>query len=556
MTVRLARTAGALSCALALCLSSLLAPLPAAAGSLDVWAITGARIVPVSGPPIEKGTIVMRDGLIESVGAAVAIPADARTIDGTGMTVYPGLIDAFTVFEPEQQPDGPPQGGRGPQAQRAPDRDNPPGVTPMRDALDFVRPDSRMESYRASGFTSVLAVPKGGIFRGRSALVNTAGPNAPAMAVKAPVALHAAFETQGGFTEYPGSLMGVIAVIRQKLLDAGRYREVQDRYAASPLGIRREPPNRDLEGLVPALRRALPTVFEANRDAEILRSVKLIDEFKLAGIVAGGRESWKSASELKARNIAVLLSANFPEAPTDLDPETRETLRAVRDRLDAPACAAKLDAAGVRFAFQSGGIRQPKQFLANVGKAVTAGLPADAALRALTLSPAEILGVADRLGSIEPGKIANVVVTSGDLFNDKTKVRFTFVDGIRFEFKEEAPSAKAGDAAATVDVTGSWDIEVNTPEGTQKATLDASQKGSELTGTFTTTMFGAADLKNGSVSGNKVSFSFALDVGGNSLEISLSGTVDGDTMKGTATVAGQGTVDFSGTRKPKGGSNQ
>lgn len=235
----------------------------------------------------------------------------------------------------------------------------------------------------------------------------------------------------------------------------------------------------------------------------------------------------------------------------DLDPETREELKDVRDRLEAPACAAKLAKAGVRFAFQSGGIRSPKQMLTNAAKAIKAGLPADAALRALTLSPAEIFGVSNQLGSLEPGKIANLVVTSGDLFDEKTKVRFTFVDGERFEYKDE-PAPMPAESAA-VDVTGTWEIEVTTPDGPQKATLEMTQKGNSVTGMFRTEMFGSSEVKSAFVSGKKLTVNVMLNIGGNPLDITFAGDVEGDTMKGTSSVAGQGSMSFTGARKPKGG---
>lgn len=546
MNVGFARKACVLVCSLALGLASLTAPDAARAGSLDVWAITGARIVPVSGPPIEKGTIVVRDGLIESVGAATVAPADARLIDGAGLTVYPGLIDSFAFVEPETKPDGPPQG-----QPRAPDRENPPGVTPQREAIDLVKNDARMEGLRAAGFTSMLAVPKGGVFRGQSVLVNTSGASGWAMTVKSPVAMHLSFEPQGGFAQYPGSLMGVFSVIRQKMLDATQYRQLREQYASSPAGLRRPTFSREYESLIPILDRSLPISFEANRDREIARAIKLVDEFRLSGTIAGGREAWKVAADLESRRIPVLLSLNFPEAPMDLDPETREELKDVRDRLEAPACAAKLAKAGVRFAFQSGGIRSPKQMLTNAAKAIKAGLPADAALRALTLSPAEIFGVSNQLGSLEPGKIANLVVTSGDLFDEKTKVRFTFVDGERFEYKDE-PAPMPAESAA-VDVTGTWEIEVTTPDGPQKATLEMTQKGNSVTGMFRTEMFGSSEVKSAFVSGKKLTVNVMLNIGGNPLDITFAGDVEGDTMKGTSSVAGQGSMSFTGARKPKGG---
>jgi imidazolonepropionase-like amidohydrolase len=545
MKSTLVRRACAAAC---LCVAALGGPVGrarVAAGAPDVWAITGARVVPVSGPPIERGTVVVRDGLIESVGPSVAVPPDARVIDGAGLTVYPGLVDAFSFVEEEAKPQtGPPQ------PPKAPDRANPPGVTPARKALDLLKPDGRVEAARTAGITTLLVVPKGGIFRGRSALVDMNGATARAMSLRTPVALHVSFETQGGFASYPGSLMGVISVIRQELLDAGHYKAEWDRYNATPRGYRRPEPSDDMEALLPVLDRRLPVVVEANEDKEIRRALRIAEEFKLNAIVAGGRESWKTAADLKARNVPVLLSLNFPERPTDVDPESRETLRTVQGRLDAPATAAKLQRAGVRFAFASGGLKTPKQFLANAIKAVQAGQPKDAALRAMTLSPAEIFGASDQIGSIEPGKVANLVVTDGDLFDEKTKIRAVFVDGERFEIKAEA-APKPGEPPA-IDVTGTWTLTVTTPGGNQQATLTLTQKGTDVGGTFANPDFGTAELRNGTVSGKEISFTVTLSPPGSTIEVTFRGNVEGNAMSGTATVPGQGSFDFSGTR-PQGG---
>jgi imidazolonepropionase-like amidohydrolase len=512
----------------------------ARAADLDVWAITGVRIVPVSGPAIERGTVVIRGGLIERVGAGVAAPPDARLMDGTGLTVYPGLVDAFAFVEEEKAPSA-----GGSQPPRLPDRDKPDGFLPAREAIDLVRADGRLDAARTAGITAQLVVPKGGVFRGLSALVATSGRTVGAMAMKSPVALHLSFEPQGGFGPYPSSVMGTFAVIRQKLIDAGYHRRAWDRYNSSPRGMRRPEPNEALDAIAPALSRSLPVVLEANGASEVRRALGLIDEFKLAGVVAGGVEAWKVAPELKALNVPVLLSLNFPERPTDVDTESRETLRAVRARADAPGVAAKLNAAGVRFAFQSGGLKTPSKFRENAIRAVQAGLPRNVALAAMTLVPAQILGVDRQLGSIEAGKIAHLVVTDGDLFEEKTKIRFVFVDGERYEIKTE--TIKPGEAPAA-DVTGTWTVTIATPEGPQQVTLALTQRGSEVTGTLTHPVLGSAEVRSGLVSAKKISFSVSLAVGGQTIEASFNGTVEGNTMSGTVNVGGQGAVEFTGTR--------
>jgi hypothetical protein len=233
-----------------------------------------------------------------------------------------------------------------------------------------------------------------------------------------------------------------------------------------------------------------------------------------------------------------------------MDAESTEPLRVVRARLDAPACAGKLQKAGVKFAFESGGLKDPKQFLANARKTIDAGLSKDDALRAMTLTSAELLGVGEQLGSIDAGKIANLVVTDGDLFDAKTKIKYVFVDGARFELKAEAPP-KPGEAAK-VDVTGTWNIKVTTPDGVHEVTLTLKQSGSSVGGSIAGTMIGTTDIKDGTVAGNKVSFSAAVTVGGQTIETNFNGTVDGNSMTGTVAIAGQGAVEFSGTR-PQGG---
>jgi imidazolonepropionase-like amidohydrolase len=509
----------------------------------DVWAITNARIVTVSGPAIPSGTIVVRDGLIERVGTGFAPPPDARVMDGTGLTVYPGLIDAFAFVEEERDP---PSGRQTPA--RLAERDKPDGFFPARDALDLVRPETRYETLRTAGVTAQLVVPKGGVFRGRSALVATSGPSVSAMAIKSPVALHIAFEPQGGFGLYPSSVMGVVAVVRQKLLDAGHHKVAADRYAESPRGMRRPEPSEALDAIAPVLERRLPVVLEANGAGEMRRALRLAEEFKLDAVVAGGLESWKVAADLKARNVPVLLSLNFPERPADVDAETRESLRTLRERADAPATASKLHAAGVRFAFQSGGLKSPSKIRDNAIRAVKAGLPRDVAIAALTLRPAEILGVGRQLGSLEAGKIANLLVTNGDLFDEKSKIRFVFVDGERYEIK--TPVVKATETAA-VDLTGTWTLTVSTPEGPQQVTVVFDQKGSSVTGTLTHPVLGSAEVRSGVVSGRRVNFSVSLAVGGATVEAVFAGTVEGDAMSGMVTIPGQGTVDFNGTRPPK-----
>ncbi len=434
----------------------------------STYAITNAKLVPVSAPVIDKGTIVLRDGLIVALGANVAVPADARVIDGTGLTVYPGLFDAYGSIGLASA--APAVGGRGagggPAAALAalaapatPGRggdgstaDQPRGVEPELSAATQVRLDEdALDGPRSAGIASALTAPSSGIFQGQSALINLAGANAAAMIVRPNVAQHIGFSSGRGFGGggYPGSLMGVFAVLRQELLDAQRYRDLKAAYAKNAKNMQRVEFDPSLEALLPALAGQQPVVMIANQQREIERALDLAKEFGLRVMIAGGADAHLVASRLKAENVPVLLSINFPRrtvAPAaDADPEP---LRTLRERVDAPKSAARLAAAGVKFAFQSGGITTWSEFDANIQRAVEGGLAADQAIKALTWQPAELFGVSDRLGSLEVGKIANLTVTKGDLTDKAVRINQLFVDGRPIALHPPTPAAGAGGGRA------------------------------------------------------------------------------------------------------------
>src|SRR5215831_6620869 len=418
----------------------------------NVYAITNARIVPVSGPAIDKGTVVIRDGLIAAVGANARAPSDARVIDGTGLTVYPGLIDANSTFGyasvgPAADAGRGGRGGRGaaPAQQGAPtgapNSLHPVGLQPEVAAIDLVHPDEdAFSGPQSAGITAALTAPPSGIFRGVSAVIQLGGATAQSMIVKAPVAEHIAFTPlrSGG---YPNSLMGVFSALRQELLDAQHYALEKAAYAKNPRGMRKPETDPSLEALEPVLARTVPVVLEASTAREIERALDLAKEFNLRVIIAGGEEADLVAARLKAENVPVLLSLNFPRRPAaspDADPEPLRTLRA---RVEAPKLAGKLEKAGVKFAFADGGLSTWSDYLANAGRTAENGLTPDQAIRALTLSPAEILGLSDRLGTIEVGKVANLTLTRGDLFTGR--VSQLFVDGNVVEVRAQTGGAQS-----------------------------------------------------------------------------------------------------------------
>lgn len=526
--------------------------------AIETYAITNARIVPVSGAVIERGTVVIRNGLIAAVGAQVAAPADARVIDGTGLTIYPGLIDANTTLGIPQPSASPAAGERrggsaaaatpaapalasaafSPNVQR-------PGLEPETLAVDLIQPGGeQLEAARNAGVTAALVAPREGIFIGQSAFINLAGETSEQMIVRAPVALHVGFTPlRGG--QYPASLLGVFSTLRQMLLDAARLREANQIYARNPRGLRRPEQDKSLLALQPVLAREMPVVMHVNTEREIIRALDFAEEFNLRIIISGGAESWKVANRL--RNVPVLLSLNFPKRTTaqvaEADPDP---LRVLRERVDAPKTAARLAAARVRFAFQSGAMTSMTDYLANAAKAIENGLAREEALRALTINAAEVLGVSDRLGTIEVGKIANLTIMRGDLFERSARVTHVFIDGQPVDLKPAATPAASGAGAGVA--TGTWTLNVNLGESDQSITLVLQQEGENLRGSIQGAL-GSAQIANASVSPNgEMRFTVPITIGGQTTEATFTGTITGNQMRGTAQTVGGAPGTFTGTK--------
>jgi imidazolonepropionase-like amidohydrolase len=414
-----------------LLLLALAAPGLARAEREPVVAVVGARIVTLSGAPIEAGTLVMRGGLIESVGTQAA-PPDARVIEGKGLVLTPGLIDGFGGTG---LPAAPPRGAPG--APSPPPTPDP--LAPEADALDRLRPADALKA-RDDGVTTALAIPREGVLPGRSVLLNLSGEQAEGMVWRQPFALHVHMTSLA--RRYPGSLMGTMAMVRQGLLDGTRYRLEWAAYEKQPAGRKRPRYDASLRAWAEVAAGELPVMVTAQAENDVRRALSLADEFKVRVLVAGAPQAFRVADLVKSRRLPLLVSVNFdpPRAPaggpfggSDEEREREEIAEAERN-------PAELHKAGVAFALVSG---HAPRFLAGVQKAIERGLPREAALRAVTLGAAEALGIADRTGSLEKGKMANVVAWSGDPLAKEAKVKMVFVDGQLYE-PDERPEREGG----------------------------------------------------------------------------------------------------------------
>jgi len=417
------------------CLLLILAasPAPAPQPAASPVALVGGRVFPVSGPPIEGGTVLIRDGRIEAVGKGIPVPADARKIDASGQWVLPGLIDSRThlgIWEVDLD-----------EMSRDEDERSDP-VTPQARVIDaFYDESENIRVTRQTGVAAALVAPgDGNLINGQSALVDLSGGDLDRVLLKFPVAMHFSLgeppkARYAARNQTPSTRMGSAALIRSTLIQAREYLAKRDVYDRRVLecetgrpgrskGRKEErcPPDvpaRDLrmEALLPVLKGEVPAIFRAQRMDDILTAVRLAEEFHLRLILSHAAEGYKVADLLDSRKIPVIVG------PITTQPDRIETAGALYEN------AARLHDAGVKIAIQTGQTSDARVLPWEAGLAVAYGLPWDAALRAVTLSPAEIFGVADRLGSLDRGKQANVIVTTGDPFQPLSHVRHLFIRG-------------------------------------------------------------------------------------------------------------------------------
>jgi N-acetylglucosamine-6-phosphate deacetylase len=414
-------------------------------------ALVGARIVVSTTQVIERGTLVVDSGRIVAVGADVAAPAGARIWNLEGRTIYPGLIDAYgeladgdSVANSVHERGAPYWNGE---------------VTPQLDAAAHYKPDEGLnKKLRGQGVALRLIAPPSGIVRGASAVVSTAdGPGAQTI-LREQVAQHVVLTLpRGGRDRYPNSPMGALTLARQAFYDAAWYDQAWQVFNAATT-VERPERNDALAALAPQIRGQRPVIFDISDELYFLRADRFAREFGLQAIIHGSGHEYRQLEAVKQAGRPVILPVRFPKPPHVGTIETAHSA-ALEDLLHwdlAPENPGRLAKAGVKIALTSHGLADAGDFLKAVRRAVRRGLSKEDALRALTTIPAELLGVSERAGTLEAGRAANVLVTSGDLFDDNTEVLETWIDGNRYEIE---PTAK-------IDLRGSWRLVIapDTPE--------------------------------------------------------------------------------------------
>lgn len=410
-------------------------------------AIVGARVEVGDGRVLERATLVVRSGTIVALGPDAPVPPGALVLDGKGLTLTPGLIDGWTdkgTAPPPASPDGDQAPSKAEYASALMREANRKGVRPELQARAILTLDAIADGYRKAGFTTAMVVPPGGYLAGVGALVSLSGRPGREAVVVPQTAMSLRFDGDGGPGDYPGSLLGRIAQVRQALEDARGLRAARAAYAAG--GTERPPSDPALEALAPVLDGVLPVAVEADTAAQIDRALLVAGDYGLRPILVGGLQAYRRLDRLK--DVPLILGLNFgeepkkdePPTPDDAPPDPPETV-VERTRLynEAARNAVVLSRAGRSFALSAHGCKDVGEFMARLRAAVRNGLPREVALRALTLDAARLLGVSRTMGTLEVGKAANVAAFTGDFLDEKTTVKMLYVDGYRIDPHEKAP---------------------------------------------------------------------------------------------------------------------
>ncbi len=513
-------------------LFSLLLSLQARAEVPGVYAITNGTVHTVSGPDIANGVVVVREGLIESVGSAITVPPDATTIDAQGGHIYPGLINAQTSLGFASAPPRTPGRGTTEPAEQK------PAITSSASfvALDNVKlTDDDADDWRRLGVTTILTVPTADIFNGQSVLLNLSGGELATNVIRSPASVQVSFNPRRRLT-YPDSLMGVIAYLRQTFMNAQQRAAALAVYQKNPAGLQRPQADRSLDALSPVLRREVPVVFVADTAEMMRRAQSIAREFNLRYIISGGRQGYKMVDELK--DVPVLVSVNWAASPSFREDRDEQPLRVVRERQLAPTTPSVLARNGVPFALVSG---RSADFLRGIRKAVTNGLSVEEALRATTLTPARIFGVDRQLGSLDRGKIANVVVTDRPIFSRGVRVKRLLVDGREVRVQDRPAPSKTISPAR-----GTWNLTVNTAGGSVAIVAILDVEDGRVSGTFSGDR-GSGSVADGSLEDSILEFVIPVKSDGETGDWLFRGTIRDTSITGTVST-NLGTFEFTGSK--------
>lgn len=514
------------------------------------YAITNATVYTSPGLS-NKATVIIKNGLIQEVGNNIKIPVEAKEISGDSLFVYAGFIDVASdagVSKPAS-----------PERPQEFDPSNPPphiaGITPYREVLDdFNFESEKVSEWREEGFTMAQLLPKGdGMLPGKTSIV-IYGQKGSSNIIAVSTGILAKFQTVSGM--YPGTTLGIMAKWRN-LFENAELAARHQMIFANNTGVIRPEKDQVLESFFPVINKTIPVIFEVSDELETRRALTLQREKGFNMILTGINDGATLIPEIKEANVQVVLSLDLPEdkatkkklegASEDALKRLERVKEAYKNSLEL---ASEFEKEGIPFAFATNSSKTG-HFMKNIHLMLEHGLSEEAALAALTINAAKILRMDKIAGSIEKGKLANLVLTTDSLFKKGSQVKYVFADGYLFDYEIN----KKDDNEGEDDLSGSWNYITETPEGSSSGVMKLKKKsdGYEGTITYDDPEGGGkkpTEMSNIERSGNTLKFNFNVDVQGTNISVSVSGDFSGTEYEGQLTITDFGSFPFKASKSP------
>ena len=541
------------------------------------FAIKDAHIIQKPGQIIEHGTIIIQNGLIHSVGKNIPIPANAKVLAADSMFVYAGFIDGIShtgIPQPEAKK------GESGRSRRQKGDANPSyekaGIQPQLQVRDLLNPkDKSIDAMRQLGYTAAHVVPRGKMLPGGGSLLLLNGQEADNFIYSDNVSLFSQLEGTG--SAYPATLIAVMSKFRELYQQAKQTKTNERNYKSNPTGKARPSQDRVLQAFYPVIDKTQPIYFEAANVKDIHRVFTLQKELGFPLVLADVKQGWHLADKIKASRTPVFLSLSLPkdkakkgktdkdkgdkkggekkenEKKTEKKQKKEKELTPFQKKQQAAlkqynAQAATFQDKGISFGFTSINTKAT-DIRSNLRTMIKHGLEEATAIAALTTYPAQQLGVSKSMGTLEKGKLANLVISDKSYFEEKSNVRFVIVEGKVYTYEVKKKKKSAGGAA--VKVAGTWNYSISIPGTAANGVLVLKEEGGNISGTINNDLAeGDEAIQDAVVDGNELTFTVPVDEStGAKAEMTI--TINGDTMEGSVSIPEMGTFDVEGQRVPK-----
>lgn len=539
------------------------------------------------------GSVLVRDGLIEQVGLNIQTPYDAQVIDMDSMYIYAGFIDALShagLKKKEKGKENKPD---------VKDPGNPPnavaGITPEHSVYDdYSSKESSVKKLREQGYGIAHIVPQGRMLPGMGAIFSLGEGESAQLVIKKQASMFSQLKSANRVA--PGTIIGVMAKYRDIYRNAEATSKYSSKYNMNPAGMRRAQPEPAIEAFIPVVNKQLPVYFIANSALDVSRVIALQKELGFNLVLADVEQGWPMASKITAGKYPILLSMDLPKSikedkkeekdeskMTEEEKEKAAKAKAKKEKKkkkeeaklsvlekankkakmekeerkkksikDYEAQAAMMEKKGIKFAF-TGISTKPGDIRKNLKRMIDAGLSESAALAALTTNAADQLGISKIAGTVEKGKLANLVITDKPYFEEKSAIRYVFVDGQMSEMKKKEEKKGDIEKGAGAALAGEWKYSIEIPGQTQSGVIKITADGDELTvevssddspGDFEET----TDV---SLDDNNLTFELSIDYDGNQMILSYNIDIDEDAMNGTVKAGQFGSFPMEGSRDPR-----